>query len=165
MAKVRGTSVCTARSSRITDRDIEKEIEMQTKYLAYQGKTIVNTQMGQIQTTPSGEQTCIITITWEGDDTDPKFINAQKAKGCYVATAVYGSYDCSEVWILRRYRDLVLAKTLFGRMFIKVYYAVSPTIVRLFGGTKWFKCFWKIKLDKLVKKLKDRGFKDTPYKD
>ena len=25
--------------------------------------------------------------------------------GCYVATAVYGSYDCPEVWVLRRYRD------------------------------------------------------------
>ena len=24
---------------------------------------------------------------------------------CYVATAVYGSYDCPEVWTLRRFRD------------------------------------------------------------
>lgn len=26
-------------------------------------------------------------------------------KGCYVATCVYGSYDCPEVWTLRRFRD------------------------------------------------------------
>ncbi|AZA83149.1 hypothetical protein C1637_19580 [Chryseobacterium lactis] len=26
---------------------------------------------------------------------------------CYIATAVYGSYDCSEVWILRRFRDQI----------------------------------------------------------
>ena len=27
---------------------------------------------------------------------------------CYVATAVYGSYDCPEVWTLRRFRDVCL---------------------------------------------------------
>ena len=75
MAKVRGTKVCTARSSRISDWDIEREINQQTKFLANAGKTVVNVQMGQIQTTPSGDQTCLITLTWEGDDTDPKFID------------------------------------------------------------------------------------------
>lgn len=30
---------------------------------------------------------------------------------CYVATAVYGSYDCPQVWILERYRDYTLAET------------------------------------------------------
>ncbi|MDO5478959.1 MAG: CFI-box-CTERM domain-containing protein [Clostridia bacterium] len=53
--------------------------------------------------------------------------------GCYVATAVYGSYDCPEVWTLRRFRDDTLAKTWYGRMFIRVYYAVSPTLVKWFG--------------------------------
>ena len=42
--------------------------------------------------------------------------------GCYVATAVYGSYDCPEVWTLRRYRDYSLAETWYGRAFIKLYY-------------------------------------------
>ena len=32
------------------------------------------------------------------------YVQTQK-RGCYVATAVYGSYDCPEVWTLRRYRD------------------------------------------------------------
>ena len=30
---------------------------------------------------------------------------AKSSGGCYVATAVYGSYDCPQVWTLRRYRD------------------------------------------------------------
>lgn len=30
--------------------------------------------------------------------------------GCYVATAVYGSYDCPQVWTLRRFRSFSLAK-------------------------------------------------------
>ena len=63
--------------------------------------------------------------------------------GCYVATCVYGSYDCPEVWTLRRYRDFSLAKTWYGRAFIRIYYAISPTVVRIFGGTKLFKNFLK----------------------
>ena len=27
------------------------------------------------------------------------------SRGCYIATAVYGSYDCPQVWTLRRYRS------------------------------------------------------------
>jgi len=165
MAKVRGTKVCTARSSRITDWDIQKEIERQTRYLANQGKTVVNAQMGQIQTTPSGEQTCIITITWEGDNTDPKFVNTTSSAGCYVATAVYGSYDCPQVWTLRRYRDYTLAETWYGRAFIKAYYAVSPTLVKWFGQTTWFKKMWQGKLDRMVAKLQASGVESTPYED
>ena len=86
-------------------------------------------------------------------------------KGCYVATCVYGSYDCPEVWTLRRYRDYSLANTLLGRIFIKIYYFTSPTIVKLFGNTKLFKNIIKKKLDKMVKKLNTDGYYDTPYDD
>ena len=86
-------------------------------------------------------------------------------QGCYVATCVYGSYDCPQVWTLRRFRDYKLAETWYGRIFIKTYYAVSPTIVKLFGETKWFKKLWRGKIDKLVNKLQSEGIKDTPYND
>ena len=85
--------------------------------------------------------------------------------GCYVATAVYGSYDCPEVWTLRRYRDYTLAETWYGRAFIRLYYAVSPTIVKKFGKTVWFRNLWKPKLDRMVKHLNARGIKNTPYID
>lgn len=88
-----------------------------------------------------------------------------KKSGCYVATCVYGSYDCPPVWTLRRFRDDILSKSVLGRSFIKFYYAVSPTIVRIFGKTLWFHKIWKPLLDKMVKKLSDRGIEDTPYKD
>ena len=85
--------------------------------------------------------------------------------GCYVATAVYGSYDCPEVWTLRRYRDYTLAKTWYGRAFIKTYYAISPTLVKCFGHTKWFKNMWQGKLDRIVAKLQASGVESTPYED
>ncbi len=86
-------------------------------------------------------------------------------KGCYVATAVYGSYDCPEVWTLRRYRDNTLAITWYGRAFIHTYYAISPTLVKWFGNTNWFKNMWKPTLDKMVTKLNNNGVEDTPYND
>lgn len=85
--------------------------------------------------------------------------------GCYVATAVYGSYDCPEVWTLRRYRDNQLATTWYGRLFIHTYYAISPTLVKWFGNTQWFKNMWKPKLDKMVSKLQANGVENTPYDD
>ena len=85
--------------------------------------------------------------------------------GCYVATCVYGSYDCPEVWTLRRFRDDFLAKSLPGRAFIRTYYAVSPTIVRWFGGLEGFRSFWKKPLDKMVQKLREKGVENTPYWD
>ena len=43
-----------------------------------------------------------------------------KSGGCYVATAVYGSYDCPQVWTLRRFRDYTLAGSWYGRTFIHI---------------------------------------------
>lgn len=87
------------------------------------------------------------------------------AAGCYIATAVYGSYDCPEVWTLRRYRDYTLAATWYGRIFIRVYYSVSPLLVKWFGKTRFFKRMWHRKLDRMVKRLNEQGVKNTPYKD
>lgn len=91
--------------------------------------------------------------------------SAGASGGCYVATAVYGSYDCPEVWTLRRYRDTTLAGTWYGRTFVKLYYAISPTLVKWFGNTKWFKSLWKGKLDRMVTRLQSKGVESTPYED
>ena len=89
----------------------------------------------------------------------------QESGGCYIATAVYGSYDCPEVWTLRRYRDYTLAETWYGKIFIKFYYAVSPTLVKWFGNECWFKMLWKKRLDKIITSLQEKGVESTPYED
>lgn len=89
----------------------------------------------------------------------------KSSSGCYIATCVYGSYDCPEVWTLRRFRDYTLDATWYGRLFIKCYYTVSPSLVKWFGNRKWFKNFWRNNLDKMVMKLKENGIKDTFYQD
>lgn len=84
---------------------------------------------------------------------------------CYVATAVYGSYDCPEVWTLRRFRDDTLARTWYGRAFVRTYYAISPTLVKWFGDTRWFRKMWRGTLDRMVRDLQSKGFESTPYED
>lgn len=91
--------------------------------------------------------------------------NHSDSEGCYVATCVYGSYHCPQVWTLRRFRDNTLGKKVLGRAFIHAYYAISPTIVKWFGKTVWFKKLWCGVLDKMVQKLHDKGVEDTPYCD
>ena len=100
---------------------------------------------------------------------DPSYVfpkdRIPKDGACYIATCVYGSYDCPQVWTLRRFRDDTLDATWYGRIFIKCYYAISPTLVKLFGETKWFRTFWKNILDKIVSRLNRNGVKDTCYHD
>ncbi|MBQ5970307.1 MAG: hypothetical protein IJL52_09380 [Clostridia bacterium] len=86
-------------------------------------------------------------------------------EGCYIATCVYGSYDCPQVWTLRRFRDETLKRSAPGRAFVRVYYALSPTLVRRFGHTDLFQRFWRGRLDRLVKRLNDKGVADLCYKD
>ncbi|MCD8291736.1 MAG: hypothetical protein LUC91_09595 [Prevotella sp.] len=94
------------------------------------------------------------------------FVNPQIDSGsCYVATAIYGSYDCPEVWTLRRFRDYSLAETWFGRLFIKIYYATSPVLVKNFGNARQFKLYGKKLLDKMVYRLNSKGLDSTPYED
>lgn len=85
--------------------------------------------------------------------------------GCYIATAVFGSYDCPQVWVLRRFRDHTLLKTWYGRIFVKIYYSISPTLVRLFGSYSWFNQFWRNRLNKMVEKLRKEGVCDSKYYD
>ena len=100
---------------------------------------------------------------------DPDFLSGgyshNSSEGCYVATCVYGSYDCPEVWTLRRYRDYCLDASWYGRLFIKCYYKISPMLVKWFGDTQWFKNIWKPVLNRMVNRLRENGYESTAYVD
>ncbi len=85
--------------------------------------------------------------------------------GCYIATATYGTYDCPQVWTLRRFRDSILNRTWYGRTFIRGYYAVSPKFVKYFGDVVWLKKRVRDVLDRFVFVLNKHGIPDTPYSD
>ena len=91
--------------------------------------------------------------------------SSTSSQGCYIATAVYGSYDCPEVWVLRRYRDGILKASAFGRAFVRAYYKLSPRFVKIFGNSRLFRSVFKKYLDKKVDVLKSVGFSDKSYND
>lgn len=53
-----------------------------------------------------------------------------ESRRCFVATACYGDTDCEEVRILSAYRDEYLAKSLWGRFLIRIYYTFSPPLAK-----------------------------------
>ena len=70
--------------------------------------------------------------------------------GCYIATAIYGSYDSPQVLVLRKYRDERLARSAAGRLLIQFYYQISPHLVRLFGHRAWFNSLVRPVLNRVV---------------
>lgn len=76
-----------------------------------------------------------------------------KKSGCYIATAVYGSYDAPEVRVLRRFRDEQLARTTPGRAFIRVYYAISPPLARRLDANAWASRAARAVLDRVVRRF------------
>jgi tetratricopeptide (TPR) repeat protein/DNA-directed RNA polymerase subunit RPC12/RpoP len=77
------------------------------------------------------------------------FDNQNKAgkKGCYIATTVYGSYSCNEVMILRKLRDESLYKHWWGRLFIALYYSISPLLIKKINSGS--------RIEKILRKLLD----------
>lgn len=126
-------------------------------YLGLNDSTIISCSDDSAQT--------ITTPTLSNSSSYSNYSSSSSSGGCYVATCVYGSYDCPQVWTLRRFRDDTLGATWYGRAFIRTYYAISPTLVKWFGKTTWFKRMWHGTLNKMVSNLNSKGVADTPYQD
>jgi hypothetical protein len=73
--------------------------------------------------------------------------------GCYIATLVYGDYDSPEVLILRKFRDHVLARTIWGTLFIKIYYLTSPSLVKILKNRTFIQNRIRKILDSIVQRL------------
>lgn len=84
------------------------------------------------------------------DLTKPVQNEPRKKEGCYIATAVYGSYHSYEVVLLRMYRDKVLKKHLLGRIFIKIYYTLSPKLSKYFGSINALNNWTRKKLNRIM---------------
>ncbi|HLK27588.1 MAG TPA: CFI-box-CTERM domain-containing protein [Puia sp.] len=81
-------------------------------------------------------------------------IKASDKKGCFIATAVYGSRETKEVLRFYELRDNVLSKSFGGRLFIKFYYAVSPFLAKWIDDKPGIKSFVRKNiLDKILEKL------------
>jgi hypothetical protein len=75
-------------------------------------------------------------------------MNNTTDKRCYVATAIFGAYS-SETILLRKWRDDKLSKSFLGRLFVKIYYKISPLLLRVLP--KWTSPITKYVLIKFIK--------------
>lgn len=60
---------------------------------------------------------------------------SKKSRGCFIATAVYGTEYSNDVITLKRFRDHVLLSSNLGRRGVYLYYALSPSFVRLIASS------------------------------
>ena len=62
-----------------------------------------------------------------------------ESRGCFIATAAFGSSLAPQVEVLRRFRDHVLMRSAAGRWFVELYYRLSP------GAARWLETHpgWK----------------------
>ncbi len=66
-------------------------------------------------------------------------IKEEPSSGCFIATACYGDYNSPEVKFFRAYRDNVLIKNYFGRLFVSLYYIISPPIATQINKSDFLK--------------------------
>lgn len=67
-------------------------------------------------------------------------VSAPEGTGaCFIATTCYGDYDALEVLVLRQFRDEILLKSSLGRMLVRFYYFVSPSLARVITKSGWLK--------------------------
>lgn len=79
--------------------------------------------------------------------------SSSSSSKCFIATAIYGM-DASETKILREWRDSKLMPNIFGRVFVSIYYLLSPYLVSLIKKNSLIKQWIKRPLDKFVAKIK-----------
>ncbi len=70
--------------------------------------------------------------------------------GCFIATAAYGTEMAEEVKTLTKFRDDVLLKTIAGKEFVELYYAISPPIAEFIRNKPIFRAITRIALQPLI---------------
>ena len=80
-------------------------------------------------------------------------IKKSNSGGCYVATLAYGDYDDPQVMKLRKFRDNFLSARIEGRLFIRLYYLISPYMVKLLRNQTSIHGGIRHMLDKLIQTL------------
>ena len=92
------------------------------------------------------------TLTNEnGDSLNGEIIAKVPAlEGCFIATAAYGSYLDSHVWVLRQFRDNVLLESTLGRWFVAEYYRNSPPIAAYIAQHESLQAITRLLLTPLI---------------
>ncbi len=85
----------------------------------------------------------------------PNADSSNKSGSCYIATMAYGNYDHPQVLLLRKYRDQVLLKNVIGKLSVRVYYFISPRLVKHLKNKIMINSIIRNILDQFIKHLKN----------
>ena len=77
-------------------------------------------------------------------------------RGCFIATAAYGSKDANEINIIRYWRDNSLSHHITGKLFIDFYYQISPPIAEYISKSELRKLIIRKILKPLIVVLKNK---------
>lgn len=101
------------------------------------------------------------TVAWEFAITDDALLDSvepntmsgswtgivtEGGKGCFIATAAYGSYLDPHVQSLRMFRDETLMRSRIGRKLVSLYYEFSPPIAHYIAQSEFLKKVTRIAL-------------------
>lgn len=96
-------------------------------------------------------------ITYQGNPTKTlcPYCGAvvKEFSNCFIATAVYGDPNCSEVRILRNFRDEFLLKNAAGKIFVAFYYRFSPPLAAWIKRRPRLSLVFKPALNVVVKRV------------
>ena len=125
-------------------RRYEKALEHYDSALRYNPKHVKalnnkGTVLGQLERWDDAESCFKKVLEFEPNNEDAKEnlklladYRAGKHKSrCFIATAAYGSPFHQEINVLRNWRDQSLAISYSGKLFIDIYYRLSPTIAKI----------------------------------
>lgn len=79
-------------------------------------------------------------------------------KGCFIATAAWGSPLAAQVVLLQNFRDDYLVNRAWGRMFVGQYYRFSPSLAKYVENREKLKSVLRLLLTPLVIVVKKAGF-------
>lgn len=102
----------------------------------YTAKVIAVDQRGK-----NAEATTSVTVSRSASD---------DGRGCFIATAAYGSYLDPHVQTLRNFRDEVLIRSALGKRFVDFYYVWSPDAARFIARRPLLKGATRLVLTPLV---------------
>ena len=80
-----------------------------------------------------------------------------KSAPCFIATAAFGTSTAAEVGILRVWRDQRLAHSLWGRLFVNMYYEVSPPVAKFISTRPIARKLIRALLQPLLRTVSQRG--------
>jgi hypothetical protein len=78
-------------------------------------------------------------LTYMGFGSGSSSSGSSSSGACFIATAVFDSYDSPEVVKLRYFRDHYLSQHIVGRSFTALYYKVGPFLASVVGKSPGLK--------------------------